>query len=63
MSNNSCAVLEVYRHRILVVLIVLFTKCLQALTNLRSPYALVNMMAAHTAFQYELVSETVRVVV
>ena len=35
---------------------VLLTKCLKLFTNTRTPYALVHMMAAHTAFDYELVT-------
>jgi len=43
-------------HGILVVFIVLFTKHPKLLTNTRTPYALVRMMAAHTAFHNELVT-------
>ena len=41
---------------ILVMFVVLFTKCIKLLTNTRTPYALVHMMAVHTAFYNELVS-------
>ena len=46
-----------YSHGILVVLfVVLLAKCLQWLTNARTPYALVHIIAAHTAFDYKLVT-------
>ena len=41
---------------VLVVYVVLLTKCLKRLTNTRTPCALVHMMAARTAFHYELVT-------
>ena len=43
-------------HGILVVFVVLFTKRLELLTNTRTPYALVHMMAVHTAFHNQLVT-------
>jgi len=36
--------------------IVLLAKCLKRLTNARTPYALVHMMAVHTVFDYEVVT-------
>jgi len=45
-----------YSHGIHIVFVVLLAKCLKQLTNARTPYALVHMMAAHTASHYELVS-------
>ena len=43
-------------HVILVMFVVLFTKRLKLFTNARTPYALVHMMAMHTAFHNELVT-------
>ena len=43
-------------HGILVVFVVLLAKRLKLLTNTRTPYALVRMMAVHTAFHNELVT-------
>ena len=48
-----------YSHGILIVFVVLLAKCLKRLTNARTPYALVYMMAAHSAFDYELVTRGV----
>jgi len=45
-----------YSYGILVVLIAFLAKCLKRLTNARTPYVLVHMMAVHTAFDYELVT-------
>ena len=50
------AVVQMYSHGILVVFVVLLAKCLKRLTNSRTPYALVHTMAAHTAFDYDLVT-------
>ena len=46
-----------YSNGILVMFVVLLVKCLKWLTNARTPYALVHMMASHTAFDYELVTQ------
>jgi len=45
-----------YSHGILVMFVVLLTKCLKRLTNTRTLYVLVHMMATYTAFDYELVT-------
>jgi len=45
-----------YSDSILVVFVVLLVTCLKQLTNTRTPYALLHMMGAHTAFDYELVT-------
>jgi len=46
-----------YNHSILVMFVVLLAKCLKWLTNARTPYVLVHMTAAHTAFDYDLVTQ------
>jgi len=52
----SNIVIQMYSHSILVMFVVLLAKCLKQLTNARTPYVLVHVVAAHTAFDYELVT-------